>query len=87
MEDLGWALTIRYTYQVELPDTPKSGATLRPESDEGRFYIDQIKSMREFEITTLYVDFTHLLEREEVLARAIQDQYYRWVLSVLGVGS
>jgi DNA replication licensing factor MCM6 len=35
--------------------------------------------MREFETTTLYVDYTHLLEREEVLARAIQGQYYRFL--------
>lgn len=28
-------------------------------------------------MTTIYVDFSHLLEREEVLARAIQGQYYR----------
>lgn len=36
--------------------------------------------MKEFELTTLYVDFGHLLEREEVLARAIQSQYYRCVV-------
>lgn len=35
--------------------------------------------MKEFELTTLYVDFSNLLEREEVLARAIQDQYYRFL--------
>lgn len=35
--------------------------------------------MKEFELTTLYVDFSHLLEREEVLARAIQSQYYRFL--------
>lgn len=35
--------------------------------------------MKEFELTTLYVDFSHLLEREEVLARAIQGQYYRFL--------
>lgn len=35
--------------------------------------------MKEFEFTTMYVDFSHLLEREEVLARAIQSQYYRFL--------
>lgn len=29
------------------------------------------------ERTTLYADFGHLLEREEILAQAIQSQYYR----------
>jgi DNA replication licensing factor MCM6 len=33
--------------------------------------------MKEFELTTLYVDFSHLLEREEVLANAVRQQYYR----------
>ena len=52
--------------------------TPRPTAaDETKFYIEQIKAMKEFELTTLYVDFGHLLEREEVLARAIQSQYYR----------
>lgn len=40
-------------------------------------YVEQIKAMRDSEITTLYVDFTHLLDRDDVLARAISDQYYR----------
>jgi DNA replication licensing factor MCM6 len=35
--------------------------------------------MKEYQLTTLYVDFSHLLEREEVLARAIQGQYYRFL--------
>lgn len=45
----------------------------------GRYYVDQIREMQEFEYTVLYVDFSHLLEREEVLANAIQTQYYRSV--------
>lgn len=47
--------------------------------EENKFYIEQIKAMKEFELTTLYVDFSHLLEREEILARAIQSQYYRFL--------
>ena len=42
-------------------------------------YVEQIKAMRYSEITTLYVDFSHLLDRDDVLARAISDQYYRYV--------
>jgi DNA replication licensing factor MCM6 len=71
----GKMLIISFTEQIALPDTPASGATIRPDrGDENKFYIEQ---MKEFELTTLYVDFSHLLEREEVLARAIQSQYYR----------
>lgn len=47
-----------------------------------RFYIDQIKALKDFELTTLYVDFGHLLERETILAKAISDQYYRSVTTL-----
>lgn len=33
--------------------------------------------MKDFELTTLYVDFAHLSAAESVLARAIAEQYYR----------
>jgi len=46
-------------------------------------YIEQVKSMRDYELTTLYVDFGHLLLRDDVLARAISDQYYRYAFSSL----
>ena len=71
-----------YTEQIALPDTPGSMNALNAAPtpiDESKFYIEQIKAMKEFELTTLYVDFGHLLEREEVLARAIQSQYYRLI--------
>jgi hypothetical protein len=45
-------------------------------------YIEQVKAMRDYELTTLYVDHSHLLEREDVLARAISDQYYRYASSI-----
>ncbi|THH29676.1 hypothetical protein EUX98_g4528 [Antrodiella citrinella] len=35
--------------------------------------------MREYDITTLYVDYGHLLEKDDVLADAIQKQYYRFL--------
>ena len=50
-------------------------------------YIEQVKAMRDYELTTLYVDFGHLLERDDVLARAISDQYYRYALSFLNLKS
>ena len=49
------------------------------EHEPKRVYLEQIKSMRELDLCTLYVDFTHLLDREEVLAKAITDFYYRCV--------
>jgi len=66
---------------VTLPATPTAdgyGGTTENEL----VYVEQIKAMRYSEITTLYVDFSHLLDRDDVLARAISDQYYRSVHSV-----
>ncbi|KDQ15120.1 hypothetical protein BOTBODRAFT_109338 [Botryobasidium botryosum FD-172 SS1] len=60
---------------VDLPATP--GDDLQDESD--LLYIEQIHTMRHYDLVTLYVDFGHLLERDEVLARAISDQYYRFL--------
>ncbi len=66
------SITLTSTPSTPFPPTPS-----HPSSDSQFFYIDQIKAMKEYELTTLYVDFGHLLEREEVLARAVRDQYYR----------
>ncbi|KAF3992536.1 hypothetical protein FT663_01401 [Candidozyma haemuli var. vulneris] len=45
----------------------------------GRTYLAQIESMRVFEYNTLYVDYQHLVGRENgVLATAILEQYYRF---------
>lgn len=35
--------------------------------------------MRDYKLTTLYVDYTHLLQKDDVLADAIQRQYYRFL--------
>lgn len=48
-------------------------------ADGEKIYISQIHDMKNFEISTLYVDFQHLLDRENgVLATAILEQYYRF---------
>lgn len=50
-----------------------------PEPERGHIYIAQLKSMAAFEITTFYVDYQHLVGRENgVLATAILEQYYRF---------
>ena len=49
------------------------------DEDGDKYYISQIHGMKDNELTTLYVDFSHLLEREEVLARAVAEQYYRFL--------
>ncbi|KAG7561812.1 hypothetical protein FFLO_02713 [Filobasidium floriforme] len=59
--------------------TPGSVPASNINHEESRYYVEQIKAMKDYELTTLYVDMLHLLEREEVLARAIRSQYYRFL--------
>lgn len=42
-------------------------------------YVDHICGLRDYGQTTLYVDFTHILRHDEILARAISEQYYRFI--------
>ncbi|KAJ6539697.1 MCM2/3/5 family-domain-containing protein [Mycena capillaripes] len=66
-----------FTHGVALAATPGSDGDI-PEAQDGEVvYVEQIHTMREYELTTLYVDFAHLLLKDDVLADAIQKQYYR----------
>ncbi|KAJ9096354.1 hypothetical protein QFC21_005175 [Naganishia friedmannii] len=78
MESFGMFLE-NFSDDIDLPaDTPASQRTATNHTADG-FYVEQIKAMKDFDLTTLYVDFSHVLEREEVLARAIRAQYYRFL--------
>ncbi|KAF9006633.1 mis5 protein [Cyathus striatus] len=68
-----------YTEHITLAATPASDGDVPDAADGELVYIEQIHTMREYELTTLYVDFGHLLERDDVLADAIQKQYYRFL--------
>ncbi|TYJ58147.1 hypothetical protein B9479_001243 [Cryptococcus floricola] len=67
-----------FTDNIALPDTPASGMP-QAQQEEGKYYVNQIADLEATQRTTLFVDFGHLLEREEILARAIQSQYYRFL--------
>jgi len=43
-----------------------------------RDYVDQVNQMRHDDRTTLLVDFRHLLAYQQVLAEAVEEQYYRF---------
>lgn len=46
---------------------------------DGKAYLAQIEAMKNYEYSTLYVNYQHLIERENgVLASAILEQYYRF---------
>lgn len=67
-----------FSAPIRFVDEPLSGS---PDPDGDRntepIYIDQIYALRDYGRTTLFVDFSHVLRYEEVLARAISEQYYR----------
>lgn len=69
----------RFTEEISLPMTPASDGGVPVAPDGELIYIEQIHTMREYELTTLYVDYGHLLQRDDVLADAIQKQYYRFI--------
>lgn len=60
-----------------LGQDPTPGSIAETPIEDTRYYVEQIKALKDYDLTTLYVDMRHLLEREEVLARAIRSQYYR----------
>ncbi|KAJ7639192.1 MCM2/3/5 family-domain-containing protein [Roridomyces roridus] len=68
-----------FTRGVALAHTPGSEGDAAGALDGERVYIDQIHTLRDFEITTLYVDFGDILHQDDVLADAIQKQYYRFL--------
>ncbi|PCH40837.1 mis5 protein [Wolfiporia cocos MD-104 SS10] len=68
-----------FTEEVALPQTPASDGGVPAAPDGELIYIEQIHTMREYELTTLYVDYGHLLQKDDVLADAIQKQYYRFL--------
>lgn len=67
-----------FTEEVALAATPGSDG-VAPDIPGELIYIEQIHTMREYELTTLYVDYGHLLQRDDVLADAIQKQYFRFL--------
>ncbi|KAH3679856.1 hypothetical protein WICMUC_000599 [Wickerhamomyces mucosus] len=47
---------------------------------QGRIYLIQLEMMKQQERSTIYIDFSHILTRENgVLATAISEQYYRFL--------
>ena len=42
-------------------------------------YLQQLRMLSNYEGHTLYVDFNDLLQYDNILALAIEDQYYRYV--------
>lgn len=82
VDELGEKLQMEFERLLEefIEDPTSSAPQSTGEILSDRYYIAQIMGMKKFELSTLYVDFNHLLKWENsVLADAIADQYYRFL--------
>ena len=52
---------------------------LDAKGDGSLIYVAQVEIMKDHELTTMYVDFSHILKHDDVLAQAIQTKYYRFM--------
>ena len=61
-------------------DPTSSGAPASSIQTTDKYYIAQIHGLRLYNLSTLYVDFTHLLRHEDgVVAAAVASEYYRFL--------
>ncbi|EJD01930.1 mis5 protein [Fomitiporia mediterranea MF3/22] len=69
-----------FTEEVELGAPTPAADDMQDVTAGGTLlYIAQVEIMRDHELTTMYVDFTHILKQDDVLAQAIQTKYYRFM--------
>ncbi|GAA5959122.1 hypothetical protein JCM3765_006348 [Sporobolomyces pararoseus] len=62
-----------------LPTSSAPASSATNGSNRVYYYQEQIKAMAEFQLTTLYVDYQHLLDSHDLLAKAVTQQYYRFL--------
>ncbi|KAI1927115.1 MCM DNA helicase complex subunit mcm6 [Ophidiomyces ophidiicola] len=63
--------------ETHMEDPTTFGAPPSSEMLSDKYYVSQIHGMAKLQLSTLYVDFTHLTSNQ-VLADAIANQYYRF---------
>ncbi|ETN40397.1 uncharacterized protein HMPREF1541_04674 [Cyphellophora europaea CBS 101466] len=79
----GLAVTKAFEQFLESHVEEPSSSGLPPSSElkTDKYYINQIHGLREFQLSTLYVDYKHILASKEgsILASAISASYYRFL--------
>lgn len=81
VDTTGEALSQRFEEFLEAftEDPTPSAAPTSSAVTTSKYYIAQIHGLAQFQLSTLYVDFTHLMSHGEgVLAGAIQGDFYRY---------
>jgi DNA replication licensing factor MCM6 len=78
-EGVGQAFEDFLESHTEEPSSSAIPASSELKTD--KYYINQIHGLREFQLSTLYIDYRHILSYKEgpVLADAISNQYYRFL--------
>ncbi|KAK6202501.1 DNA replication licensing factor, MCM6 component [Scheffersomyces amazonensis] len=70
---------VRESFELFIEDFIDQSAIDPDNENDGRVYLSQIQAMKTYEISTLYVNYHHLVVRENgVLATAILEQFYRF---------
>ncbi|KAF1362781.1 MCM-domain-containing protein [Lizonia empirigonia] len=78
----GETLSLRFQEFLEnyTEDPSSSALPVSSAATTDKYYIAQIRGMKLFQLSTLYVDYTHLLRHEDgILAAAIASEYYRFL--------
>ncbi|KAJ9662376.1 MCM DNA helicase complex subunit mcm6 [Coniosporium apollinis] len=61
-------------------DLSSSGAPISSIQTTDKYYVAQIHGLKQYSLSTLYVDYTHLLRHGDgILAQAVGNEYYRFL--------
>ncbi|RLV91834.1 DNA replication licensing factor MCM6 [Spathaspora sp. JA1] len=71
---------VRESFETFLEEFVDESSVLQDDDSwNGKIYLAQIQAMKNYEYSTIYINYQHLLIRENgVLATAISEQYYRF---------
>ncbi|KAF3003646.1 MCM DNA helicase complex subunit mcm6 [Curvularia kusanoi] len=78
----GETLSLRFQEFLEnyVEEPSPSALPVSSVATTDKYYVAQIRGMKLYQLSTLYVDYTHLMKHEDgILAQAIASEYYRFL--------
>ncbi|OSS45205.1 hypothetical protein B5807_09354 [Epicoccum nigrum] len=78
----GETLSLRFQEFLEnyVEESSPSALPVSSVATTDKYYVAQIRGMKLYQLSTLYVDYTHLMKHEDgILAQAIASEYYRFL--------
>ncbi|KAF2459205.1 MCM2/3/5 family-domain-containing protein [Lineolata rhizophorae] len=82
VDPTGETLSVRFEEFLEsyTEEPTSSGVPMSSIQTTDKYYVAQIHGLKEYGLSTLYVDYNHLLQHERgVVARAVASEYYRFL--------